>query len=203
MSDGWLRDRPVRPASSDHRRGPCLQGFAPQESHGSGLPCDAQGSYLRIARLAGAWRHRPAESRSVWTGHLSVVAPCRDHGQRAVHLPSRRSSLRHRGRSVLCRPCGRLGLTCGYLDNSVGLSSVLAGKSRKCSIKLHPTSGALQAESPDALTGVLGATNRKRDSRIKSFASCVKTYMKKIGAIVVAALLSPYTVGSADAAGPL
>src|SRR5438270_12270979 len=84
------------------------------------------------------------------------------------------------------------GLTCGYLDNSVGLSSVLAGKSRKCSIKLHPTSGALQAESPDALTGVLGATNRKRDSRIKSFASCVKTYMKKIGAIVVAALLSPY-----------
>jgi hypothetical protein len=31
----------------------------------------------------------------------------------------------------------------------------------------------------------------------------VKTYMKKIGAIVVAALLSLYAVGSADAAGPL
>jgi hypothetical protein len=31
----------------------------------------------------------------------------------------------------------------------------------------------------------------------------VKTYMKKIGAIMVAALLSLYAVGSADAAGPL
>ena len=31
----------------------------------------------------------------------------------------------------------------------------------------------------------------------------VKTYMKKMCAILAAALLSPYAVGSADAAGPL
>jgi len=48
---------------------------------------------------------------------------------------------------------------------------------------------------------------RERDSRsfckrIKCFASASK-HMKKIGAIVVAALLSPYAVGTADAAGPL
>src|SRR5437667_631614 len=121
MSDGWLRDRLVGPASSDHRRGLCLQGSAPQESHGSGLPCGALGSYLRIARLVGAWRHRPAESPSVWTGHLSVVVLCGDHGERVVTLPSRRSSLRHRRRSVLCCPCGKLRPTVFRLNFSAYL----------------------------------------------------------------------------------
>src|SRR5438477_9472483 len=111
MSDGWLRDHPVRPASSDHRREPYLQRSAPEESHGPGLPCGAQGSYLRIERLAGAGRHTPAESRSVWTGRLSVVVPCGDHGARVVPLPSWRSSLRHRRRLVLCRPLESFGLT--------------------------------------------------------------------------------------------
>jgi class 3 adenylate cyclase len=37
----------------------------------------------------------------------------------------------------------------------------------------------------------------------KVLRKCVKTCMKKIGAIIAAALLSPYAVGSADAAGPL
>src|SRR5216117_1857840 len=38
-----------------------FKGSAPQESHGSGLPCGAQGLFRQIARLAEAWRHRPAE----------------------------------------------------------------------------------------------------------------------------------------------
>src|SRR5205814_4773117 len=95
------------------------------------------------------------------------------------------------------------GLTCGYVDNSVGLSSVLAGKSRKRSTKLHPTSGALHAESPDALTG--GLAQRIGSETAEYSPSQVrqkiheKDWCHKIGAIVVAVLLSPYTVDGADA----
>src|ERR1700731_387323 len=81
MSDARLRDRPVRPASSDRRRWPYRQGSAAQESRASVLPCGAQGQYLLIVRLAGAWRHRPTESRSVWSGHVSNVVLCGDHAE--------------------------------------------------------------------------------------------------------------------------